>query len=175
MAYHTNIVVGQFDFSEAQSLTVDQRISRSLELARRIVAENGYQTFSEFPCVPSTGASDHEIAQLEAGLCTRLPDEYRQFLSRCRYLKIDDCTEVGGMGYEGLQVTESPWVSDVHRPLVQYLVFANYWHFADGDQLMFDLSDPEHPVIAYLHEHGPLYEFYAPSFSMALWRLVHEA
>jgi hypothetical protein len=53
-------------------------------------------------------------------------------------------------------------------------VFANYWPFADGDQLMFDLSDPSHPVVAYLHDYGPLYEAHAPSFSLALWRLVFE-
>jgi hypothetical protein len=28
--------------------------------------------------------------------------------------------------------------------------------------------------VAYLHEHGPLIEDYAPSFSLALWRLVSE-
>jgi hypothetical protein len=39
---------------------------------------------------------------------------------------------------------------------------------------MFDLSEPGTPVIAYLHEHGPLFEIYALSFSFALWRLVHE-
>jgi hypothetical protein len=39
---------------------------------------------------------------------------------------------------------------------------------------MFDLTDPARPVVAYLHEHGPLFENYAPSFSLALWRLVHE-
>jgi hypothetical protein len=39
---------------------------------------------------------------------------------------------------------------------------------------MFDLDDPSTSVVAYLHEHGPLIENYAPSFSLALWRLVSE-
>ena len=104
-----------------------------------------------------------------------LPDEYRQFLMISRYLKIDDGFEVGGLDHEGVYVTEVPWVSRKHRPGVDYLVFANYWRYADGDQLMFDLSEPSQPVVAYLHEHGPLFEAYAPSFSLALWRLVHEA
>jgi hypothetical protein len=53
-------------------------------------------------------------------------------------------------------------------------VFGHYWRYADGDQLLFDLDDPATPVVAYLHEHGPLYEQYAPSFSLALWRMVNE-
>lgn len=174
MAKHTNLVVPRYDFSEARALTEGERISRSLDTARHLVAANGYQGISDFPCVPATGASDHELARLEARLGTALPVEYRRFLSRCRYLKIDDGSEIGGFDQDGVFVTECPWVSDDHRPSVQYLVFANFWHYSDGDQLMFDLSDPTHPVIAYLHEHGPLYELYAPSFSLALWRLVHE-
>lgn len=174
MTEHTNLVVPQFDFSLAQSLSVDDQITHSLQVARRLVAENGYQEFSEFPCVPEAGASDEELARLEFDLGTPLPGEYRSFLSRCRYLKIDDGCEIGGFDHDGVYVTEVPWVSDQHRPPVEYLVFANYWRFADGDQLMFDLTDTNHPVVAYLHEDGPLYELYAPSFSLALWRLVHE-
>ena len=103
-----------------------------------------------------------------------LPAEYRQFLALCRYLKMSDGIEIGGFRQEGMYVTEVPWVSDKHRQGVKYLVFANYWRYADGDQLMFDMTDPNHPVVAYLHEHGPLFERYAPSFSLALWRLLHE-
>ena len=174
MAQHTNTVVPPYDFSEAQRLTVDERINRSLETARRRVMDNGYQSISDFPCVPTIGATAEELAKLESKLKKSLPEEYRHFLSRCRYLKIDDGSEVGGFDHNGIYVTENPWVSNVHRTSVQYLVFANYWRFADGDQLMFDLTDPTYPVIAYLHEHGAIFELYAPSFSLALWRLVHE-
>lgn len=174
MTRHTNRVVPQYEFTAALALTVDERLARSLDSARRLVAENGYQKFSDYPCVPEFGASHEELAEMEAELGRSLPDEYRKFLSQCRYLKIDDGCEIGGLDHNGVYVTEIPWISDDHRPGVQYLVFANYWRFADGDQLMFDLSDPLQPVVAYLHEHGPLYEPYAPSFSLALWRLVHE-
>ncbi len=112
--------------------------------------------------------------EIRTKLGIQLPREYREFLAICRYLKVDDGKEVGGLDQDGLYVTEVPWVSAVHRPGVPYLVFANYWRYADGDQLMFDLSDPSCPVIAYLHEHGPLFEYFAPSFSLALWRVVHE-
>ena len=128
----------------------------------------------EAPCVPDAGASENEIQELESRLGLPLPAEYRQFLGLCRYLKMSDGTEIGGFSHEGVQVTENPWLSDEHRPGVKYLVFANYWRYAEGDQLMFDITDPSRPVVAYLHEHGPLFEFYAPSFSLALWRLVHE-
>jgi hypothetical protein len=174
MKNHTNIVVPRYDFSAAVALTVDERFARSLDSARRLVAGNGYQKFSDFPCVPESGASDDELAKMESKLGRSLPDEYRKFLSQCRYLKIDDGCEIGGLDHNGVYVTEVPWISDEHRPGVKYLVFANYWRFSDGDQLMFDLSDPTQPVVAYLHEHGPLYESYAPSFSLALWRMVHE-
>ena len=139
------------------------------------MAQIGYQGFSDFPCIPA-GASDAELKDFEQRLVgTPLPDEYRQFLKMSRYLKVGDGIEVGGLDHEGVHVTAAPWVSDEHRPGVKYLVFANYWRYADGDHLMLDLSEPNPPVVAYLHEHGPLFEDYAPSFSLALWRLVHES
>jgi hypothetical protein len=49
-----------------------------------------------------------------------------------------------------------------------------FTHEPKGDQLMFDLSKPAQPVVAYLHEHGPRIELFAPSFSLALWRLVSD-
>lgn len=174
MAVHTSKVVPAFDFSKALKLSVSDRIQQSLSVAREIAQESGYGDVSSFPCVPGAGASEAEIKKLEAGLGVPIPPEYRQFLAVCRYLKLDDGREVGGFDFEGLYVTEAPWVSDRHREDVNYLVFANYWRYADGDQLMFDLTDRERPVVAYLHEHGPLFEAYAPSFSLALWRLVHE-
>ena len=112
---------------------------------------------------------------MESVLGVPFPAEYRQFLSICRYVDLGPGAQIGtGVDRNGVYFGADSWVSDDHRPGVPYLVFADYWRFADGDQLMFDLSDDTHPVIAYLHEHGPLYEFYAPSFSLALWRLMHD-
>ena len=175
MATRTRKVVQPFDFTEAEGLSVPERFERSLERARELLAANGYQGFSNFPCIPA-GASDAELADFESRLVgASLPDEYHAFLKMSRYLKVDDGIEIRGLGHEGVYVTEVPWVSAQHRSGEKYLVFANYWRYADGDQLMFDLSEPSQPVVAYLHEHGPLFEDYAPSFSLALWRLVHEA
>lgn len=175
MAKHTSQIVPPYDFSEALALPIATRFERALQTARALVVDNSYQDISDFPCVPTTGASETELRDLESHLGVGLPVEYRQFLSRFRYLKIDDGCEVGGFDHHGIYVTERPWVSNEHRPQVPYLVFANYWRYADGDQLMFDLSEPTNGVVAYLHEHGPLFEKYAPSFSLALWRLVHES
>lgn len=174
MATHTNLIVEPFDFAEALAHPVEQRLVYSIEKARERVAANGYQGISDFPCVPHVGATETELTQMERQLSVALPPEYREFLLLCRYLKIDDGCEIGGVSHQGVYVTENPWVSDQHRDGVPYLVFANYWRFADGDQLMFDLSDSTFPVIAYLHEHGPLLEAYAPSLSLAIWRPVHE-
>ena len=138
-----------------------QALERSLS-GRELLAANGYQGFSDFPCIPA-GASDAELAEFEKRLVgAAFPDEYRAFLKMSRYLKVDDGIEIGGLDHEGVYVTEVPWVSEQHRTGEKYLVFANYWRYADGDQLMFDLSGPSQPVVAYLHEHGPLFEDYAP-------------
>jgi hypothetical protein len=170
----TNDIVPPYDFAVATRLAVADRIARSMTRARMLLNRSGYQRLCSYPCVPARGASDDELLALERELETPLPPEYRTFLARHRYLKLNDGYEVGGFDHEGLYVTESPWVSPDHRAGASYLVFANYWRYADGDQLMFDLSESEAPVIAYLHEHGPRFELYAPSFSLALWRLVHE-
>lgn len=174
MATRSKKVLPPFDFSQAIDLPLSERFELSLQVARELIEASDYQAFSDFPCLPK-GASEAEVSELEELLGSPLPREYRLFLKMSRYLKIDDGIEVGGLDHEGISVTESPWISDQHREGVEYLVFANYWCYADGDQLMFDLSEPDCPVVAYLHEHGPLFEDYAPSFSLALWRLMHEA
>jgi hypothetical protein len=153
-------------------MTISERFDHCLARARHL-AET-YQEFSDYPCVPKRGATESELIEFESKLDRPLPPEYRTFLSRCRYLKIDDGREIGGLPYRGCYVTVSPWISDEHREGVEYLVFADYWKYGDGDQLLFDLTDSSYPVIAYLHEDGPLYEMFAPSFSLALWRLVYE-
>jgi hypothetical protein len=174
MATHTSLILPAFDFYRAEALALSERFRICLGRARELAADSGYDQGMDAPCVPSSGASEAELLKMESDLGVQLPTEYRQFLASCRYLKVGDGVEVGGLDHNGLHVTEVPWVSSEHRPGVDYLVFANYWRYADGDQLMFDLTDPGRAVIVYLHEHGPLFEFYAPSFSLALWRLVHE-
>jgi hypothetical protein len=86
-------------------------------------------------------------------------------LGRC-FLILVDGEPVG-------QVTYNDIVERDGRRQVELDIWM-HWRYADGDQLLFDLDDPSTPVVAYLHEHGPLIEDYAPSFSLALWRMVRE-
>jgi hypothetical protein len=172
MAVHTSNVVPRFDFSKALQFSVPERFECCLARARDLAKD--YQRFLDYPCVSERGATDSELADIESKLGRTLPAEYRTFLSRCRYLRVNDGREIGGLDHEGVYVAERPWLSRKHRAGIEYLVFANYWAYADGDQLMFDMTDSQFPVVAYLHDHGPLYETFAPSFSLALWRLVFE-
>lgn len=167
-------VLPEFDFSTANAMTCSERFASVLNTARSLVSQNGYQGYSDFPCVPETGSTAEELNALETELEASLPTEYRQFLTIARYLKIDDGCEIGGMDENGVFVTERPWVSAKHKRGHKYIVFANYWAYADGDQLLIDVADVNGPVYVYLHEYAGLIESYAPSFSLAAWRLVNE-
>jgi hypothetical protein len=174
MAAHSNQIVPPFDFADALSYGPDERMRLCVDRVWRRLSNAGlWDIFLDIPPVPSNGASERELQGLEAGLGVPLPPEYRAFLSNWRYLIIDDGLKVWGFDHEGVSIGR-PWVSDLHRPDARYLVFGDYWGYADGDQLMFDLSEAHGAVVAYLHEHGPLYESFAPTFSLALWRMVHE-
>lgn len=173
MRAYTTQILPPFDFSQALALPLTQRLHHIVRVAKMIV-DPGYQAIHEFPCVPDEGATEAEIHRLESELGIGLPVEYQEFLLHCRYLKLADGLEVGGMPFKGEYVTESPWIFDQNQLNRSFLVFASYWQYADGDQMMIDLEDPSNPVVVYLHEHGPLFELYAPSFSLALWRLVYE-
>jgi hypothetical protein len=162
-----------FDFAAPLRLSAEQRIERSLQVAQALVEADGDFGDERGPVV-AQGATAREIDALEARLGAGLPGEYRRFLTRCRRLDLDDGFRVFGVAHDGDVESDEPWVSDTHREGFRYLVVANYFRLADGDQLLIDLRDPNHAVVAYLHEEGPLFEPYAPSFSLALWRFVHE-
>jgi hypothetical protein len=173
MAEHTNEVVPPFDFTMALHYSPEERMRLCVERIRnQLIAQGEWELFG-LPPVPPAGASPTEISRLEAELEMPLPTEYRAFLRQWRYVVMDDGLRVWGLDHDGVSVG-SPWLSDKHRPGVKYLVFGDYWCYADGDQLMFETGDPQEAVVAYLHEHGPLYEAFAPSFSLALWRMVEE-
>jgi hypothetical protein len=173
MATHTNEIVPYFDFTEALRLNPDQRMRLCVERVRDCLIGDGIWDIFGVPPVPESGATEEELQWLELKQGVSLPSEYRAFLKTHRYLIMDDGRKVWGFDHQGLSIG-GPWVSDEHRARVRYLVFADYWNYADGDQLMFDLSESNQTVVAYLHEHGPLYEEFAPSFSLALWRMVRE-
>lgn len=164
-----------FDFQPALRLPLGERLSVSVARVIEWHRRSGYaELCNDLPPVPQAGTSVVEIAALEEQLGISLPAEYRAFLCRWRYLDLGTGMKIWGFDHEGVSIG-SPWVSEEHPVQGRFLVFGDYWRFADGDQLMFDLSNPEAPVVAYLHEERPpRIEPFAPSFSLALWRMVHE-
>lgn len=173
MSRHSNQIIEDFDFTEALRLPVDARIRRSVSLAERRLVDRGRFDLFDIPPIPPCGGTDAELDGLRLKAGVPLPDEYAAFLRHRRYLIVDDGYQIWGLDHEGVHIG-SPWFSDQHRIGHRHLVFGDYWRYADGDQLLFDLDDPGTPVVAYLHEHGPLFKWYAPSFSLALWRMVNE-
>ena len=173
MAIHTNEVIPSFDFGAAMAILPEKRCSICAETVTQRMKAAGLWDLFDIPPVPDSGATDEELAKLESQLGVNLPREYRDFLCGWRYLMISDGRQIWGFDHEGVSIG-SPWVSSEHRPDTRYLVFGDYSGYGDGDQLLFDIDDPGQTVVAYLHEHGPLYETFAPSFSLALWRMVHE-
>jgi hypothetical protein len=134
----------------------------------------GYAQLCDLPPIPAAGASEEELASLERELGVELPAEYRAFLRRWRYLDLGTGLVIWGLDHEGVY-PGCPWVSESHPVPGSFLVFGDCWRFADGDQLMFPLDDASRPVVLYLHEERPpAVEPFAPSFSLALWRMVHE-
>jgi hypothetical protein len=170
---HPNQVIEDFDFTAALKLSADARMQSSVSLAQRQLVDRGLLGIFGIPPIPPCGATDAELDGLRLKTGVPLPHEYAAFLRLWRYLILDDGYQIWGLDHKGVSIG-SPWFSDRHRTGHRYLVFGQYWRYADGDQLLFDLDDPDTPVVAYLREHGPLYERYAPSFSLALWRMADE-
>jgi hypothetical protein len=175
----TENILTEFDFSVPLALSVEERFEQAVDLVKTIhrISE-GDRT--GVPLVP-TGASPEEIAELEDELGMPLPAEYAAFLRQHRYLVVSDSSHtIYGLRWEDEFVVFSPWISNEHDPQRRYLVMGNCYSYADGDQLLMDLDDPEQRVFLYLHEArvyidvpGSKIELYAPSFSLAVWRLAH--
>lgn len=170
---HTTSFLEPYDFSAALSLSPDERFRICVEHVEEQYNINGLGWWEDVPMVPPSGASQQELKNLENTLCVPLPTEYSQFLTRWCYLSLEPSgSEIWGVSYKGNSVGR-PRLSTEHRTPFKYLVFGSYWKYGDGDQLMFDLNDSAVPVVIHLHEHR-LIEYFAPSFSLALWRMVHE-
>ncbi len=166
-------MIAVYDFADAKQLSPDDRMRLSVEHAHDRMVRSGLWDLYDIPPVPERGASEEELQHLDARLGTRLPAEYRTFLRHWRYLIIDEGLQIWGFGHKGVTIG-SQWRSTEYRSGYEYLIVGDYWNYADGDQLMFDMNDRGHSVYVYLHEDGPAYELFATSFSLALWRMVHE-
>ena len=172
MSWQPNRVIREFDFTDALRLPVDERLRVCVAHVEKRLTDRGWLGIFGVPPIPSRGASKGELNDLRLRTDVPLPEEYERFLRHWRYLIFDDGYKICGLDHDGVTIGW-PWLSDQHQTGHRHLVFGDYWRYADGDQLMFDLDDPTTPVVAYLHEY-PLIEHYAPSFSLALWRMVRE-
>ncbi len=172
MAAHTRQFLPTFDFGQVLESEPGERMRQCVRRVRDGLSPLEPWGDFELPPVPDAGASEDELGELESQLGVALPAEYRGFLRSWRYLEIGTGLQVCGLPHNGVSIG-APRVWE-RQPGTRYLVFGSYWRYADGDQLLFDLSEENPPVVAYLHEHGPLFEWFAPSFSLALWRMVAE-
>lgn len=141
----TQIVIPEFDFSEAEGFTAAERIDHCITHASQLAAD--YPMYEGIPPVSQVGATSQEIDALELTVGVSIPLELRSFWTRCRYLCLDDGMNIGGFDHGGVCVAESIWLSLDHLPGRRFLVVGAYWRFADGDQLLIDLDDPSFPVI----------------------------
>lgn len=173
-------VLVEFDFGAALGRSPREVIAESVEWFReRQVAR---ELVGLFDPIPLSAASTGEITALEESVGVSLPGEYRVFLKTTRSITVDDGARIFGVLGSGSTAGE-PWISDGHMAGRQFLVFGDYWGFADGDQLLFDMSIPSEAVFLYLHDppfdrggptRRPCLEEYASSFSLALSRLVSD-
>ena len=165
-------ILPEYDFTKALSLPVQERFARSVATVAAMHAQYGDAELWESLPIPAGGATVEELDALERELGLALPDEYHAFLLYKRYFEVDrGAYEVWGLG----PMRDRPWVSTEHPTPGPCLVIGNYWRYADGDQLLLLLDQPQPPVVLYLHEHGPRLETYAPSLSLAVWRMAHES
>lgn len=163
-----------FDFAQAQRLPLSERINTCIHTLRLKHLAYNLDNLFDFPLIPRSGASTHELEMLEDELGIKLPLEYRYLLSQYRYVSNGTGICIYGLDYKDTYVSGRPFVFPPLNVPGTFLAVGDYWRFANGDQLLIQLDDPQEPVLAYFHKQGPLLEFYAPSFSIALWRLVHE-
>ena len=163
-------ILPPFDFVPALAMSPHMRVQHARTTAIAHLHATGYVDDPAYSAIARRGASAEECASLERDVV--LPIEYRAFLLRWGALWIGTGRSIWGVHAGG--IGDRPWRSTKHRPPYQYLVCGDYWMYGDGDQLMIDLNTPEQPFVVYLHEWDRQIAWFAPSFSLALWRLVFE-
>ncbi|HEX8231489.1 MAG TPA: SMI1/KNR4 family protein [Chloroflexia bacterium] len=171
-----NNVLPPFDFSEPLGLTVMQRMERAVGTVKARHEATEYDKYNNYPSVPPLGATDLELTELQHQLGVEFPAEYTEFLRHWRYVDIGTGLNIYGLDYADFHPTAPVWVSDEHMEGSSCLVIADCFQYADGDQLLVPIHGRmgQEAVLLYLHEDGPKFEVFAPSFSLALWRLVFE-
>lgn len=96
-----------------------------------------------------------------------LPEEYILFLSLVHEIYLDYSVNLWGDG-------EHSDIPFPHGDQESLLVVGDYWRYADGDQLILNCSPSSGQVFLYLHDDGARLVPFAPSFSLAAWRILYE-
>lgn len=157
-------VLPPYDFSVALALPVTERFEQSVAiLQQHAQAEAAIVGEDLLPLQP--GFSEDQITEMEQVQKAPFAPEVKDFLRHWKR----------GGGMSGISFYGPDcWVEDELAAKGSFLMIGDYWRYADGDQLVMPLSSATEKVFLYLHEHGPKIEEFAPSFSLALWRMVHE-
>ncbi len=167
----SNESIPPYDFAAALMFSPQQRLDRCVAVARERLTT--IDVGDNLPAIPPCGASEEELTELARRLHVPVPEEYRLLLSNWRYLYFGPGLAIWGLSYHGVTVGW-PWVQAMPDRPGEYLIIGDYWRYSDGDQLMLDLTDPEAAAFIYLHESGSSVEYFAPSLSLAVWRMIHE-
>ncbi len=157
-------VLPPYDFSEALALPVVERFERVLAVLQGQEKQKA-ALLGEDSNPFSPGFAENEIAELERSQETSFAPEVKEFLRHWKFVGEAGCFDFHGA---------DSWVENDLAARGAYLIIGNNWRYADGDQLVMPLSGETDKVFLYLHEHGPKIEEFAPSFSLALWRMAHE-
>ena len=157
-------VLPPYDFSAASAMPVMERFERSVVILQgheKQKADILGETSTSF----GPGFMEDEIAELERSQEALFAPEVREFLRHWKFAGEAGCFDLHGA---------DSWVENDLAARGSCLIIGNNWRYADGDQLVMPLSGETDKVFLYLHEHGPKIEEFAPSFSLALWRMAHE-
>ncbi len=166
-------IIPAYDFTEARGLTPLQRLMHAVNTVQVRNLNPLISLYKDLSLIPPFGATDAEVDALEQRIGVSLSSEYRLLLNHCRYLQLGVGLSIWGLNYEGISIG-SPWVLQNLTPGRSYLVIGDFCRYGDGDQVMIDLSDDKQSVIVYLHEEETKVHFFAPSLSLAIWRMVTE-
>ena len=164
--------IGEYDFSFARQLALGERFQRVVARFQEEYEAKEPRADPPFLPIPATGFEPKELLQFELNVDHLLPHEYRQFLRSWRYLAPGPGLTIWGQTASGEPVGERPYIFTDHRSEREYLVFAEYWHFGEGDHLMMETGQDQNQVYLSPHSRPEERIFYAPTFSLALCRLA---
>ena len=142
----------KYDFSNALSLNVEDRITKAIEFIKE---------FSNV--ILDSGASEIEISNLESEIGISFPTDYVRFLKKYRFFRFHD-----GLQIFGIQTVKNGkhWVKKPYKfgkrfnfSGIPYIKYPKFFAYLDD-------------INGVIYRSGP--ELFAPSFSLAFWRMCKE-